>query len=93
MNKLIEAGYERGVLRPVQPLELREGEPVKIVVISEQASQQPAARPWDANAARAAMKEIAALPLEGPTDSASVGREHDRYLYGDLSPFERELPR
>ena len=85
MNKLIEAIYEHGVLRPLHPLQLREGESVRVAVVTESDHGRPPALPWDAAAARAAMKRIAALPTEGPAEGEAVGRKHDRYLYGDCS--------
>lgn len=92
MNKLIEAIYERGVLRPVLPLELREGESVKLVVVNDPSINLPLQQ-WNAEAARQAMAQIAALPIEGADDGAPVAREHDRYLYGDLSRFAKDRPR
>ena len=32
MSKVIRAKYEKGVLKPLEPLELREGEEVQIVI-------------------------------------------------------------
>ncbi len=32
MSKVIRVRYEKGVLRPLEPLELREGEEVKVVL-------------------------------------------------------------
>ncbi len=93
MNRLIEAIYENGVLRPVSPLQLQEGESVKLVLVSGAPEDQFPAVEWDADTARAAMKEIAALPAEGPDDGEPVAREHDRYLYGDRSKFAKDRQR
>jgi hypothetical protein len=87
MNKTIDAVYERGVLRPVEPLELQEGESVKVVVMRDGPTESTPTPQWDPVAAREAMDRIAALPPEGIDDGAPVAREHDRYLYGDLSKF------
>lgn len=73
MTKEIEAIYEHGVIRPLQPLELPEGSRLDLIVITH---EQPKA---NGNAAKI-LAEIAALPLEGPSDDFS-GREHDSILY------------
>lgn len=74
-----EAIYEHGILRPLQPLKLKEGEQVHITVsavISAPGDEQ-------LEAEKAAVLAIAALPLEGPADDFS-GADHDRILYGKL---------
>ena len=73
MTKEIEAVYERGMIRPLQPLELPEGARLDLIVITH---EQP--KP-DGNAAKI-LAEIAALPVEGPGDAFSGG-EHDSVLY------------
>lgn len=73
MTKEIEAIYERGVIRPVKPLDLPEGSRLDVVLISH---DKPRA---NGNAA-GILAEIAALPLEGASDAFS-GREHDSVLY------------
>ena len=73
MTKEIQAVYEQGMIRPLQPLELPEGARLDVIVITH---DQPRA---NGNAAEM-LAEIAALPLEGPGD-AFPGREHDSILY------------
>jgi predicted DNA-binding antitoxin AbrB/MazE fold protein len=73
MTKEIEAIYEHGMIRPLQPLELPEGSRLDLIVITH---EQPGA---NGNAAEI-LAEIAALPLEGSSDEFS-GREHDSILY------------
>ena len=73
MTKEIEAIYERGIIRPVQPLELPEGTRLDIIVTTQ---EKP--RP-NGNVAEL-LAEIAGLPLESASDSFS-GREHDSILY------------
>ncbi len=73
MTKEIEAVYEQGMIRPLQPLELPEGARLDLIVITH---EQPKT---NGNAAKI-LAEIAALPLEGPSD-AFAGREHDSILY------------
>ena len=73
MTKEIEAIYEQGMIRPLQPLELPEGSRLDLIVITH---EQPET---NGNAAKI-LAEIAALPLEGSTDEFSGG-EHDSILY------------
>jgi predicted DNA-binding antitoxin AbrB/MazE fold protein len=74
MMKEIEAIYERGVLRPLEPLELPEGARLDIIVVSRDKAGQNGA------AAASILAEIAALPVEGASGSFS-GRDHDSVLY------------
>jgi predicted DNA-binding antitoxin AbrB/MazE fold protein len=73
MTKEIEAIYERGVIRPVKPLELPEGSRLEVIVITHE-------KPRENGNAASILTEIAALPLEGVSDTFS-GREHDSVLY------------
>ena len=72
MPLTVEAVYENGVLKPAQPLPLKEHEQVRVTV-------EPARPPiWERLAALTAdapPEELAKLP----TDGAS---QHDHYLYG-----------
>ena len=73
MNKEIEAIYEQGMIRPLQPLELPEGARLDLIVITHEEPKT------NGNTAEM-LAEIAALPLEGAND-AFAGREHDSILY------------
>ena len=73
MTKEIEAIYEQGVIRPLQPLQLPEGARLDVIVITH---EQPEV---NGNAAEI-LAEIAALPLESSSDEFA-GREHDSILY------------
>ena len=73
MTKEIEAVYEQGMIRPLQPLELPEGTRLDLIVVTH---EQPKT---NGNAAEI-IAEIAALPLEGSSDTFA-GREHDSTLY------------
>jgi predicted DNA-binding antitoxin AbrB/MazE fold protein len=73
MTKEIEAVYEQGMIRPLQPLELPEGARLDVIVIIH---EQPRANEKTAEM----LAEIAALPLDGSSDAFS-GREHDSVLY------------
>ncbi len=72
MPLTVEAIYENGVLKPTQPLPLREHEKVRVTV-------EPARPPiWERIAARAAEippEELDKLPADG---AAQI----DHYLYG-----------
>jgi predicted DNA-binding antitoxin AbrB/MazE fold protein len=73
MTKQVEAVYEQGRLRPLEPLQLPEGTRLQIILVTRD----------EAGAQRAPaelLSEIAALPLEGAADPFS-GREHDTVLY------------
>jgi predicted DNA-binding antitoxin AbrB/MazE fold protein len=73
MIKEIEAIYERGIIRPVEPLELPEGTRLDVIVITHE-------KPRSNGNAAEILAEIAAMPLERTSDSFS-GREHDAILY------------
>lgn len=73
MTKEIEAIYEHGIIRPLEPLELPEGARLDLIITTH---EQPKA---SGNAAEI-LAEIAALPLEGPGDAAP-NREHDSMLH------------
>lgn len=69
MSDSIQAIYEHGVLRPLEPLALAEGEQIEIVLLKRKHHK-----------AAQILSEIAALPLEGEQDNFS-GQDHDRILY------------
>ena len=73
MTKEIEAVYEQGVIRPLQPLDLPEGARLDVIVITHEHTKT------NGNTAEI-LAEIAALPLESGGDAFS-GREHDSILY------------
>jgi predicted DNA-binding antitoxin AbrB/MazE fold protein len=73
MTKEIEAIYEHGIIRPVKPLELPEGSRLDVIVMMHE-------KPRTNGNAASILAEIAALPLEGASDTFS-GREHDSILY------------
>jgi predicted DNA-binding antitoxin AbrB/MazE fold protein len=71
----VEAIYEQGVLKLIQPLSLAEGTRVEIVVITPGPIAE-GRTPADILAA------IAALPMEVAGEEFS-GRDHDKILYGE----------
>jgi predicted DNA-binding antitoxin AbrB/MazE fold protein len=75
MATTVEAIYEQGVLRLIQPLSLAEGTRVAVIVFTREPTAE-GGTPADILAA------IAALPMEADGEEFS-GRDHDKILYGD----------
>jgi predicted DNA-binding antitoxin AbrB/MazE fold protein len=73
MTKEIEAVYEQGMIRPLEPLELPEGARLDLIVITDE-------HPEMSGKTAEIIAEIAALPLEGSSEDFE-GREHDSILY------------
>ena len=74
MSKQIQAIYERGVIRPLEPVSLNEGEELDVVLLPRQ--KQTQRNPTEA------LAEIARLPIEGKPDAFS-GADHDELLYAE----------
>ena len=74
MTHRIHAIFEKGVFRPVQPVNLDEGSRVEIEF-------ETVTPPPDPKELLKALDAIAALPCEGPDDGFS-GADHDSVLYG-----------
>ena len=70
MSKTIEAVYEQGVLRPLQPLQLPEGARLDIILLTD---GKAGGRMSPADI----LAEIAVLPTEAATDPFSA-RDHGR---------------
>ena len=86
MTITVDAVYEQGVLRPVQPLALREHEKVRVTVEPSASTRaidsvpiEPGREPiWERLAKLAASvpaDQLAKLPMDGAS-------QHDHYLYG-----------
>lgn len=73
MSKTIEAVYEQGVLRPLEPLRLAEGTRLDIILVTD---DEAGGRRSPADI----LAEIAALPTEAATNPFSA-RDHDAVLY------------
>ena len=73
MTKEIEAIYEQGMIRPLQPLELPDWTHLHLILNTHEPPKT------NRNAAEI-LAEIAALPLEGAND-VFAGSEHDSILY------------
>jgi len=75
MKTTLEAIYEQGVLRLLQPLPLAEGSRVEVTI---SATEFPIENKTPAEI----LSTIAAMPLEAGGEEFS-GREHDKILYGE----------
>ena len=73
MTTTIQAVFENGILRPLTPLGLIEGQTVQVVIATEKT-----VNPQDA---ASILAKIAAMPIEGGGDSFT-SRDHDKVLYG-----------
>ena len=73
--RVVEARYERGVLRPTEPLALRPGEGVGLIVV-----RQPDPRRWDIDRIRkSSSSEDVALAEQGLADFAENLDHQDRH--------------
>jgi len=72
MMRSVTAVYENGVFRPLESIELKEGDEVEVLVESE--------TPTPIERSRQILRKIASLPLESPDDGFS-GADHDSVLY------------
>ena len=73
MTKEIEAVYEHGMIRPLQPLELPEGARLDLIVITHEEPKT------NGNAAEI-LAEIAALPLESASDGFAAANTIRFYI-------------
>ena len=76
----IQAVIESGLIRPLEPVELPEGELIEVIVLPRNARVEVVNDPAQI------LARIAALPLEGATDNFS-GQDHDRVLYTANEPL------
>jgi len=72
MTRTISAVYENGVIRPIEELNLDEGEHLDLLLITKKSPT--------AEMSRRAIEEIAAMPDEGDTTPFS-GADHNEVLY------------
>jgi len=93
MTITVDAIYENGVLRPVQPLALAEQERVRVTVearngseAQESSAHEASSRPSLAERIVARARAVPAGGLDGLPDDLAA--EHDHYLYG--SPKQSE---
>ena len=83
MTMTIDAVYEAGVFRPLRPMELPEGEQVKLTVNAEaaQSFHRDELTEKEIQARLEIVQAIAAMPMEtGGQDFAGI--DHDKILYG-----------
>ena len=84
MNQIIEAIFENGVFRPLQPVNLPENARVQVSVQDDKLAplEIPAAElAKQQDGIRRMLEETAAFPSQSPPDGFS-GRDHDKILYG-----------
>lgn len=74
MVRDVQAIYEHGSLRLLEPVSLQEGERVTVSIESAWSPPPP-------EAVNAILDRIAALPVPDPNDRFS-GEDHDKVLYG-----------
>ncbi len=74
MSKQISAIYEKGRFRPLEPIELAEGEKLDLILLTHEVINDDQQTPAQI------LANIAALPLEGKDDAFS-GADHDTVLY------------
>lgn len=94
MTITVDAIYENGVLRPVQPLALAEQERVRVTVeagngtkaTEERLAQESQSQPSLAERIVARARSVPPGGLDGLPDD--LAGEHDHYLYG--SPKQAE---
>lgn len=75
MTTTFEAVYEKGVLRPLQPVQLAEGSQVEVTV-------RPTRTPVDPQDAARRLASIAAKSPRGD-EAETASRDHDQFLYGN----------
>lgn len=73
------AVYENGVLRPLTQPQLKEGQHVDVIIVSQEENAH--AKTGETPIAKI-LADIASMPLE-VADQGFSGRDHDRILYGD----------
>jgi|CXWL01.1.fsa_nt_gi predicted DNA-binding antitoxin AbrB/MazE fold protein len=73
MSHTIAAIYENGVFRPLEKVDLDNGEEVEVILLDR-------AEPNSPQRSRDILAEIAALPMESNTNGFS-GKDHDDILY------------
>jgi len=79
MSLTVDAIYEQGRLRPIEPIALEEGTEVRLIVMPK---TSPANGTAGQNAA-AILATIAAIPRASGRQEETASRDHDRFLYGE----------
>jgi predicted DNA-binding antitoxin AbrB/MazE fold protein len=75
MTTTIQAVYEGGIFRPIQPISLTEGTQVEVLISAQSALRDP----------KTVASRLAQIAEKAPRggQSESTSRDHDRFLYGD----------
>lgn len=82
MSDRIRAIYEKGVFRPIDPIRLVDGETVELI-ITDPLAGSVSSSPDEPGRFVRMIQRIASEAGEGMRDDASVGQNHDKYLYGE----------
>ncbi len=87
MDQTFQAVFEHGILRPLEPLHLKEDEVISLTIVSDE-NGADAKSDGDKEQARrqrdlllAFVKKMESLPDDSPHDGLS-NRDHDRLIYG-----------
>jgi len=81
MTRFISAIYDSGVFRPLEPVNLAQGERVVLHLESPAAGSSDQADVETRNAWSEYIDRMEALPDDSPRDGLS-NRDHDRLIYG-----------
>lgn len=81
MSHEFQAIYEKGVLRPLVPIVLREREIVSVSITARADALEPASSEQQREALLGFIAQMESLP-ESPTDDGLTNRDHDQILYG-----------
>ena len=83
MTMTIDAVYESGVFRPLRPMELPEGEQVKLTVdaVAVQSLNRDELTEEEIQARLKIVQAIIAMPMEAGGQEFA-GTDHDKILYG-----------
>jgi predicted DNA-binding antitoxin AbrB/MazE fold protein len=81
MTQLVQAIYENGVFRPLDPVQVAEHEQVSLVIESPSQAPDAAVVAQQRDALRKLRAEMDALPSGAPADGLG-GADHDGILYG-----------
>jgi predicted DNA-binding antitoxin AbrB/MazE fold protein len=79
----VEVTYDHGVFKPKQPVDLPEGTAGSVVVPDQSSFINMPGEEWrDIELVKERIRRISNLS-NGNGDDAAVGRNHDKYLYGE----------
>jgi predicted DNA-binding antitoxin AbrB/MazE fold protein len=83
MTQLVQAIYENGVFRPLDPVQIAEHEQVSLVIEAATSSSEAEKVARQREALAKLRAEMDLLPANAPVDGLG-GADHDKILYGGL---------